>query len=79
MKTNDVRTGTVKWFNGTKGYGFITDDADNKEYFVHFSGIEGDGFKELSDGQKVTFEITEGNRGPQANSVNVIGSSKEAA
>lgn len=61
-----MNNGTVKWFNGTKGYGFITNDATGEEVFVHFSGIVSDGYKTLEDGQKVTFDITEGNRGMQA-------------
>lgn len=65
-----MKTGTVKWFNGTKGYGFISCDDDNSEVFVHFSGIAGDGFKTLEDGEKVTFDIEDGQRGPQA--VNVV-------
>ena len=63
--------GTVKWFNPTKGYGFITDETDNSEVFVHFSGINSEGYKTLEDGQKVTFEITEGNRGLQAVNVTI--------
>lgn len=58
--------GTVKWFNGTKGYGFITNDETGEEVFVHFSGIMTDGYKTLEDGQKVTYELAEGNRGMQA-------------
>lgn len=61
-----MNKGTVKWFNGTKGYGFITNDETGEEVFVHFSGIISEGYKTLEDGQKVTFEITEGNRGMQA-------------
>ena len=61
-----MNNGTVKWFNGTKGYGFITNDATGEEVFVHFSGIVSEGYKTLEDGQKVTFDITEGNRGMQA-------------
>lgn len=64
--------GTVKWFNATKGYGFITDDADQSEIFVHFSGIVSDGYKTLEDGQKVTFEKAEGTRGAQAVNVTVV-------
>jgi CspA family cold shock protein len=60
--------GTVKWFNSEKGYGFITND-DGKDVFVHFSAIQGDGFKTLEEGQKVSFEITQGNRGDQAANV----------
>jgi CspA family cold shock protein len=61
--------GYVKWFNQVKGYGFISQDED-KDVFVHFSAIQGDGFKSLDEGDKVTFEITEGPKGPQA--VNVV-------
>lgn len=65
-----MSNGTVKWFNATKGYGFITNDDNGEEIFVHFSGIVSDGYKSLEDGQKVTFDTTEGNRGLQA--VNVM-------
>lgn len=61
-----MNTGTVKWFNAQKGFGFITDDASKEDVFVHFSGIAADGYKSLEDNQKVSFEITDGNRGPQA-------------
>ena len=61
-----MNNGTVKWFNGTKGYGFITNDETGEEVFVHFSGIMTDGYKSLEDGQKVTFDTTQGNRGIQA-------------
>lgn len=60
--------GTVKWFNAEKGYGFIAGE-DGKEVFVHFSAIQGDGFKSLDENQKVTFEVTAGTRGPQASNV----------
>ncbi|AHV96868.1 MULTISPECIES: cold shock domain-containing protein [Paenibacillus] len=60
--------GTVKWFNAEKGYGFIQVDG-GEDVFVHFSAIQGDGFKTLEEGQSVEFEITEGNRGPQAANV----------
>ncbi|AHD05000.1 cold shock domain-containing protein [Paenibacillus larvae] len=60
--------GTVKWFNAEKGYGFIQVDG-GEDVFVHFSAIQGDGFKTLDEGQAVEFEITEGNRGPQAANV----------
>ncbi|RKP55130.1 cold shock domain-containing protein [Cohnella endophytica] len=60
--------GTVKWFNAEKGYGFISID-DGNDVFVHFSAIQGDGFKTLEEGQAVEFEITQGNRGPQASNV----------
>ena len=57
--------GTVKWFNESKGYGFITAD-EGKDVFVHYSAIMGDGFKTLAEGQKVSFEIVNGEKGPQA-------------
>ncbi|MCC3381496.1 cold shock domain-containing protein [Paenibacillus farraposensis] len=60
--------GTVKWFNAEKGYGFIQVDG-GEDVFVHFSAIQGEGFKTLEEGQAVEFEITEGNRGPQAANV----------
>ena len=64
-----MNKGTVKWFNGTKGYGFITNTENGEDVFVHFSGIVADGYKTLEEGQSVTFDITEGNRGPQATNV----------
>ena len=61
-------TGTVKWFNDAKGYGFITQD-EGGDLFVHYSSISIDGFKTLKEGQKVEFEVTQGQKGPQAESV----------
>lgn len=61
-----MKQGTVKWFNAQKGFGFITDDNGGEDVFVHFSGIASEGFKTLEEGQAVTFETTEGNRGTQA-------------
>jgi CspA family cold shock protein len=61
-------TGTVKWFNETKGFGFI-EREDGPDVFVHFSAIQGDGFKTLADGQKVEFTVTDGQKGPQAENV----------
>ena len=63
--------GTVKWFNAKKGYGFIS-DAEGNDVFVHFSALNMDGFKELKDGEKVEFEVTEGAKGPQAATVTRI-------
>ena len=63
-----METGTVKWFNSDKGFAFITAENGN-DVFVHFSAIQGDGFKTLEEGQAVTFEIEEGQRGPQATNV----------
>ncbi|MCT4606832.1 MAG: cold-shock protein [Marinisporobacter sp.] len=63
-----MKTGTVKWFNSEKGYGFISVEGGD-DVFVHFSAIQGDGFKTLEEGQQVEFEITDGNRGPQASNV----------
>lgn len=66
-----MNKGTVKWFNATKGYGFITNQETNEDIFVHFSGLAMEGYKTLEDGQEVTFDITEGNRGLQAVNVHV--------
>ncbi|MBN1299981.1 MAG: cold shock domain-containing protein [Melioribacteraceae bacterium] len=62
--------GTVKWFNESKGYGFITKE-DGSDIFVHFSSINTDGFKTLKEGQKVEFEVTDGEKGPQAKDVSI--------
>ncbi|MEH7124779.1 MULTISPECIES: cold-shock protein [unclassified Bacillus (in: firmicutes)] len=64
-----MNTGKVKWFNAEKGFGFI-ESSEGQDVFVHFSAIQTDGFKTLEEGQAVTFEIVEGNRGPQASNVN---------
>jgi len=63
-----MKQGTVKWFNSEKGFGFIEVDGEN-DVFVHFSAIQGEGFKTLDEGQKVEFEVVDGNRGPQAANV----------
>jgi len=66
-----MEQGTVKWFNAEKGFGFIEREGGD-DVFVHFSAIEGEGFKSLEDGQAVEFEIEESDRGPQATNVNKI-------
>lgn len=63
-----MKQGTVKWFNSEKGFGFIEVEGEN-DVFVHFSAIQGEGFKTLDEGQKVEFDVVEGNRGPQASNV----------
>lgn len=59
----------MKWFNSEKGYGFITPDDQGKDLFVHFSAIQGSGYRSLEDGQAVEFDVTEGQKGPQASNV----------
>ncbi len=61
--------GSVKWFNDSKGYGFIQADGGEQDIFVHYSAIQGDGFKTLAEGQKVEFELVSGPKGPQAMNV----------
>ena len=67
-----MNTGVVKWFNSSKGYGFITNDANGEDVFVHFSAINGEGFKSLEEGQAVTYDLTEGARGMQAANVDKL-------
>jgi cold shock protein len=69
-----MATGTVKWFNNDKGYGFITPDAEGKDVFVHHSAIGGEGYKSLAEGAKVEYEVEDGPKGPQARSVSVVAS-----
>jgi CspA family cold shock protein len=64
-----VATGTVKWFNADKGYGFITPDDGSADVFAHFSAIQSSGYRSLDEGQKVEFDITQGQKGPQAENI----------
>ena len=64
-----TQTGTVKWFSEDKGFGFITPDGGGKDLFAHFSQISGDGFKTLAENQRVEFEVTQGQKGPQASNI----------
>ena len=67
-----MATGTVKWFNESKGFGFITQDEGGADVFVHFSAIQGNGFKTLAEGQKVSYDIQQGPKGPQAANDNKV-------
>jgi len=64
-----VATGTVKWFSSEKGYGFVTPDDGSADVFVHFSAIQMEGYKSLEEGQKVEYDVTQGQKGPQAANV----------
>ena len=66
-------TGTVKWFNDSKGFGFITPEDGSKDCFVHFSAIQGSGFRTLAEGAQVEFEVVQGQKGPAAENVSVVG------
>lgn len=67
-----MATGTVKWFNPEKGYGFITPEDGSADVFVHFSAIDGTGYRNLEEGQAVEFETTQGQKGPQASNVRAV-------
>jgi cold shock protein len=69
-----MATGTVKWFNDAKGYGFVTPEDGGKDVFVHHSNIAGDGFKTLAEGAKVEFEPAQGEKGPEARNVTLVAS-----
>ncbi len=66
-------TGTVKWFNDSKGYGFVTRDDGEKDVFVHHSAIQGQGFKSLTEGEKVEFDVVQGQKGPAAENLVKVG------
>ena len=66
-----MATGTVKWFNDSKGFGFIAPADGSKDVFVHFSAISADGFRSLAEGQQVNFEVEDGPKGPQAKNVTI--------
>lgn len=67
-----MATGTVKWFSSEKGYGFITPDDGSADVFVHFSAIQGDGYRNLEEGQQVEYDVTSGQKGPQAANVKPV-------
>lgn len=68
-----MATGTVKWFNDEKGFGFITQDGGGPDVFVHFSSVQGDGYRSLSENDKVQFDVTQGPKGAQASNVQRLG------
>ena len=71
-RQHQVATGTVKWFNSEKGFGFIEQDGGGADVFVHYSAIESGGYRELQEGQKVEFDVTQGPKGPQAEQVRAL-------
>ncbi len=66
------KTGKIKWFNDAKGFGFVTPDDGSKDVFVHFSSIQGEGFKSLAEGDKIEFEVQESEKGPKAANVRKV-------
>ena len=73
-----MATGTVKWFNDAKGFGFITPDQGSEELFAHFSAIQASGFRSLKEGQKVSFEVVDGPKGKQAQNIMAVESTNAA-
>jgi len=69
---SERQKGTVKWFNNAKGYGFIERSSGGSDVFVHYSGIAGDGYRELAEGEQVEFDVVQGPKGPQADNVRVL-------
>jgi len=67
-----MATGTVKWFNDAKGFGFVTPEGGGKDLFAHFSAIQGQGFKTLREGQRVQFDVTAGPKGEQASNIRML-------
>jgi CspA family cold shock protein len=67
-----MATGTVKWFNDAKGFGFITPEDGSKDLFAHFSEIQAGGFKSLAEGQRVQFTVKQGDKGPQASEISIL-------
>ena len=72
LKENFMAQGTVKWFSAEKGYGFIAVDGQSQDVFVHHTAIDSQGFRTLTEGQKVEFEIVQGQKGPQADRVHLL-------
>jgi len=72
FRSSFMATGIVKWFNDSKGFGFITPDGGGDDLFAHFSAIAGKGFKSLKEGQRVSFDVTEGPKGKQASNINPL-------
>ena len=72
-KEREMEKGTIRWFNNKKGYGFIQKEDDGKDLFVHYSAIMMDGYKTLKTGDRVEFAVTEGEKGPQASDVKMLG------
>src|ERR1017187_9946039 len=71
-ENNMAQTGKMKWFNDAKGFGFVTPDDGSKDVFVHFSAIQGDGFKSLAEGDKIEFDVQESDKGPKAANVRKV-------